>query len=65
LRGGPKQIVKQLVKIIKDCSELNIHFEYFVLHPIPNPPMPDPGEQAYIERIPREVISKVKELLQH
>ena len=63
LRGGPNQIADQLVKIIKDSHELNINFEYFVLHPIPNPPMPDPGEQAYIERIPREVIPRVKELL--
>lgn len=63
LKGGPNQIADQLVKIIRDCYELNINFEYFVLHPIPNPPMPDFGDQAYIERIPKEVIPKVKEIL--
>jgi hypothetical protein len=34
-----------------------------VLQPIPDPPRPDPGVGAYIERVPAEIISKVQSRL--
>ena len=43
--------------------EVDIDFEYVVLQPIPNPPTPDLGAHAYIERVPREILSAVKELI--
>ena len=63
LRGNAPQIVDQIVGILRRCHEVNIDFEYVVLQPIPNPPTPDLGAHAYIERVPREILSAVKELI--
>jgi len=63
LRGNAGQITDQIVSILKGCHELKIDFEYVVLQPIPNPPTPDLGTQAYIERVPREILSVVKETI--
>ncbi len=63
LRGNASQITDQIVSILKRCHELKIDFEYVVLQPIPNPPTPDTGTQAYIERVPREILGVVKRRL--
>ena len=63
LMGGVNQIVTQITEILKKCNNVGIEFEFVVLHPIPNPPVPDNGPNAYLEKIPREVISQVKENL--
>ena len=63
LMGGTNQITNQIVQILKECMNIGIEFEYVVLHPIPNPPIPDNGPSAYLERIPKEVLSRVKKIL--
>ncbi len=63
LIGNAKSISIQLVEIISEASVLGIEFEYIVLQPIPNPPTPDPGPDSYLERVPKEIISVVKESL--
>ena len=50
-------------EVLKKCNDIGIEFEYVVLHPIPNPPIPDNGPNAYLEKIPREVLSQVKKNL--
>ena len=52
-----------VVSLINDLTSLGINFEYVVLHPIPNPPAPDPGSRSYLERVPAEIISEVKSIL--
>ena len=63
LRGNAPQIANQIVRILKECKELNIEFEYVVLQPIPNPPTPDLGKGSYIERVPEHILSIVKKSL--
>jgi 5,10-methylenetetrahydromethanopterin reductase len=60
LRGGPGEIVKQLVAVVTSAPA---PFEYVVLHPIPNPPTPDEGEQGYMARVAREVLPEARRLL--
>ncbi|MDC0035771.1 LLM class flavin-dependent oxidoreductase [Chloroflexi bacterium] len=61
LRGNASQITDQIVRILRKCHKLKIDFEHVVLQPIPNPPTPDLGGQAYIERVPREILASVRE----
>ena len=42
---------------------LDFEFEYVVLQPIPNPPTPDLGNEAYIERVPEHILSAVRNAL--
>ena len=63
LLGGASAIAEQLADLIQAASEQGIEFEYVVLQPIPDPPRPDPGVGAYIERVPAEIISKVQSRL--
>jgi 5,10-methylenetetrahydromethanopterin reductase len=60
LRGGPAEIVEQLLRAIGDAGTA---FDYIVLHPIPNPPTPDDPERGYMVRVAREVLPRVRALL--
>ena len=62
--GNSQMITSQVVSLIKNSTSLGIDFEYVVLHPIPNPPAPDPGSRSYLERVPAEIISEVKSILE-
>ena len=57
------QMIYYNPKSVIEGIPINIDFEYVVLQPIPNPPTPDLGAHAYIERVPREILSAVKELI--
>jgi 5,10-methylenetetrahydromethanopterin reductase len=60
LRGGPAEIVKQLVAVLRSSPA---EFDYVVLHPIPNPPSPDEGERGYTARVAREILPAVRRAL--
>ena len=60
LRGGPNEIVSQLVAVLRASPA---DFDYVVLHPIPNPPAPDEGESGYTARVAREILPRVREAL--
>lgn len=60
LRGGPAEIVKQLVAAI---TATDAPLDYVVLHPIPNPPTPDEGERGYMARVAREILPAVRRAL--
>jgi len=60
LRGGPAEIASRLVDTLRAAPA---EFDYVVLHPIPNPPSPDEGEQGYTARVAREVLPKVRRAL--
>jgi len=60
LRGGPNEIVSQLVAVLRASPA---EFDYVVLHPIPNPPAPDEGESGYTARVAREILPRVREAL--
>jgi 5,10-methylenetetrahydromethanopterin reductase len=57
LRGGPPEIVDQLVAVIRAAP---VPFEYVVLHPIPNPPSPDEAVRGYMARVAREILPQVR-----
>jgi 5,10-methylenetetrahydromethanopterin reductase len=59
-RGGPGDIVKQLVAVLSSAPST---FDYVVLHPIPNPPTPDEGEQGFMTRVAREILPDARRLL--
>src|SRR5690349_15706064 len=60
LRGGPAEIVKQLVGVLRASPA---EFDYVVLHPIPNPPSPDEGDRGYTARVAREILPEVRRAL--
>jgi 5,10-methylenetetrahydromethanopterin reductase len=60
LRGGPAEIVKQLVDVLAAAPAA---FDYVVLHPIPNPPIPDDPERGYTARVAREILPAVRRAL--
>ena len=60
LRGGPAEIVKQLVAVLRASPA---EFDYVVLHPIPNPPSPDEGERGYTARVACEILPTVRRAL--
>jgi 5,10-methylenetetrahydromethanopterin reductase len=60
LRGGPAEIVKQLVDVL---SAAPAPFDHVVLHPIPNPPTPDDPERGYTARVAREILPAVRRAL--
>jgi 5,10-methylenetetrahydromethanopterin reductase len=61
LRGGPADIVEQLVAILKGAP---IAFDYVVLHPIPDPRFPVDPEGDYTARVAREILPSVRARLQ-
>jgi 5,10-methylenetetrahydromethanopterin reductase len=60
LRGGPADLVKRLVDVLRSAPA---SFDYVVLHPIPNPTMPDDPEQGFMARVAREVLPPVRAAL--
>jgi len=60
LRGGPAQIVAQLLAVLRAAPA---PFDHVVLHPIPNPPVPDDPERGYMARVAREVLPAVRSSL--
>jgi hypothetical protein len=60
LRGGPAEITKQLVVVLRAAPA---PFDHVVLHPIPNPPTPDDPERGYTARVAREVLPAVRRIL--
>ena len=60
LRGGPAEIVKQLVNVLTSAPA---PFEHVVLHPIPNPSWPDDPERGYTARVAREILPAVRRAL--
>ena len=64
LHGGPDQIADQLINVLRTAAADGIEFEHVVLHPIPNPPSPDIGENAYTEIVARQILPRVRDALQ-
>jgi 5,10-methylenetetrahydromethanopterin reductase len=60
LRGGPREIVAQLVGALRAAPA---EFEHVVLHPVPNPIFPTDPERDYTARIAREVLPDVRAAL--
>jgi 5,10-methylenetetrahydromethanopterin reductase len=60
LRGGPAQIVDQLVTVLEMAPAA---FDYVVLHPIPDPRFPVDAETDYTARMAREVLPAVRRRL--
>jgi 5,10-methylenetetrahydromethanopterin reductase len=60
LAGDAGAIVDQLVATLEAAPA---PFDWVVLHPIPNPPTPDPGPGSYLERVAREVLPAARERL--
>ena len=63
LRGGIDAVAEQLIDILRRSADAGIEFEHVVLHPIPNPPSPDIGHNAYTERVARELLPRVRAAL--
>jgi len=60
LRGGPADIVRQLVAVLRASPA---PFDHVVLHPIPNPVMPDDPDRGYMARVAREILPAVRAAL--
>jgi 5,10-methylenetetrahydromethanopterin reductase len=60
LRGGPTEIVDQLLAAIRSAP---VGFEHIVLHPVPNPSEPDDPERGYMARMARDVLPRVRAAL--
>jgi len=60
LRGGPIEVADQLVHVLRDAQ---VEFDYVVLHPIPDPPVPQDPERGYTARVAREVLPRVRAAL--
>lgn len=60
LRGGPGEVAERLIDVLRSAPA---HFAYVVLHPIPNPTMPDDPERGYMARMAREVLPRVRRAL--
>lgn len=60
LRGGPAEVAQRLLDVLRGAGA---DFDYVVLHPIPNPPVPDDPERGYMARVAREVLPRVRRAL--
>jgi 5,10-methylenetetrahydromethanopterin reductase len=60
LRGGASEIVDQLLGVLRSAP---VDFEYVVLHPVPNPAVPDDPERGYMARVAREILPRVRSAL--
>ena len=60
LRGGPIEIAERLVDVLRAAPG---GFDYVVLHPIPDPMIPDDPERGYMARMAREVLPRVRRAL--
>jgi 5,10-methylenetetrahydromethanopterin reductase len=57
LRGGPAEIVEQLVGVLGATPAA---FDHVVLHPIPDPRFPTDPERDYTARVAREVLPQLR-----
>lgn len=57
VRGGPIEVAGRLLDVLRSTPA---EFDYVVLHPIPDPPMPDDPERGYMARMAREVLPRVR-----
>ena len=57
LRGEPTDIVEQLLAVLRSAPAT---FDYVVLHPVPNPAVPDDPEHGYMARVAREILPRVR-----
>jgi 5,10-methylenetetrahydromethanopterin reductase len=60
LRGGPTQIVEQLLGVLRAAPA---PFDHVVLHPVPNPTVPDDPDRGYMARVAHEVLPAVRAAL--
>lgn len=60
LHGAAAQVVEQLVDVLRAAPAA---FDHVVLHPVPNPRMPDDPERGYMARVAREVLPAVRSAL--
>jgi 5,10-methylenetetrahydromethanopterin reductase len=60
LRGGPAQISRQIVDIVRAVS---VPVDHIVLHPIPDPRFPDDPERGYTARVALEILPAVRAAL--
>ena len=60
LLGGATEIATQLVNVLRAAP---VAFDYVVLHPIPNPTVPDDPDRGYMARMAREVLPRVRSAL--
>jgi hypothetical protein len=60
LRGGPSDIVTQLVNVIRTSP---CPLDYVVLHPIPDPKFPVDPQNDYTARVAREILPAVRTAL--
>jgi 5,10-methylenetetrahydromethanopterin reductase len=60
LRGGPAEIVEQLVAVLGAAPAA---FDHVVLHPIPDPKFPTDPERDYTARVAREILPHVRSRL--
>jgi 5,10-methylenetetrahydromethanopterin reductase len=57
LRGGSTDVAEQLLAVLRSAPAT---FDYVVLHPVPNPTVPDDLEHGYMARVAREVLPRVR-----
>jgi 5,10-methylenetetrahydromethanopterin reductase len=60
LRGGPAQISRQIVDIVRAVS---VPVDHIVLHPIPDPRFPDDPKRGYTARVALEILPAVRAAL--
>jgi hypothetical protein len=60
LRGGPAQISRQILDIVRAVS---VPVDHIVLHPIPDPRFPDDPERGYTARVALEILPAVRAAL--
>jgi 5,10-methylenetetrahydromethanopterin reductase len=60
LRGSAADVAAQVVDVLRAAPA---PFDHVVLHPIPNPTMPDDPERGYMARVAREVLPRVRAAL--
>jgi 5,10-methylenetetrahydromethanopterin reductase len=61
LRGGPADIVKQLVNVVHTSP---CPLDYVVLHPIPDPKFPVDPQNDYTARVARDILPAVRAALE-
>jgi 5,10-methylenetetrahydromethanopterin reductase len=61
LRGGPADIVEQLVRVLQAAPAA---FDHVVLHPIPDPRFPVDPDRDYTARVARDVLPFVRARLE-
>jgi len=58
--GKSAEIIAQLLAVIRSAP---VTFDHIVLHPVPNPVMPDDPERGYMARVAREILPAVRSAL--